>query len=84
MNHVDPLKSESAKYLGAQCPVCKNPSTLDFMRFQDPHGGERVDSDIFECSSRKHTFVVNTAGIRLLASEGQRVREKVIFQPIMA
>lgn len=54
-------------------------STLDFMRFLDPHGGERVDSDIFECSARRHTFVYAEGGLRLLAADGKRCRDRKVF-----
>jgi len=49
------------------------------MRFLDPHGVERVDPDIFECSARRHTFTRTPSGIRLLSSDGARARQREMF-----
>lgn len=79
-SNVPAVKDGARKFVGQVCPVCTGKdSTLDFMRFLDPHGGERIDSDIFECSTRKHTFVVNEDGLRLLAADGKRCRDRKVF-----
>lgn len=70
----------AAKFVGASCPACHaGESTLDYMRFLDPHGAERVDQEIFECSCHRHTFVVTDGGLRLLAADGKRVRDRKIY-----
>lgn len=75
-----PENGVAAKYVSQTCPVCAGrESTLDYMRFLDPHGGERIDTDIFECSARKHTFVLAEGGLRLLAADGKRCRDRKVF-----
>lgn len=74
------VPDSSKKFVGQHCPVCGGKdSLLDFMRFLDPHGGERIDSDIFECGARKHTFVLSDGGLRLLAADGKRCRDRKVF-----
>lgn len=69
------------KYVGHCCPACaSNESTVDYMRFLDPHGAERIDQEVFECSARRHTFVLAEDGLRLLAADGKRCRERKVFQ----
>ena len=68
--NTTPVNDSTQKYVGQSCPVCTGQGvTLDFMRFLDPHGAERLDSEIFECSARRHTFVYAEGGLRLLAAE---------------
>lgn len=77
---MTPVNDSTKKYTGQTCPMCNGrESTLDFMRFLDPHGGERVDSEIFECSARRHTFVYAEGGLRLLAADGKRCRDRKVF-----
>ena len=45
---------------------------LDYMRFLDPHGVERVDAEVFECTAQRHTYASTPAGVRLLAADGVR------------
>jgi len=72
--------AQSLSVVGRECPACHNRgSKLDNMRFLDPHGMQRVDDDIFECSAHRHTFVLDAAGLRLIASDGQRERERRTF-----
>lgn len=71
----------TSKYVGMPCPACaQRDSSLDYMRFLDPHGAERVDQEIFECSGRRHTFVFTGDGLRLLAADGKRCRDRKVFQ----
>jgi hypothetical protein len=43
------------------------------MRFLDPHGVERVDREVFECTQKDHIFRLVGAELRLIASGGQRL-----------
>lgn len=79
-NSVPVISETARKFVGQTCPVCAGrDSVLDFMRFLDPHGGERIDNDIFECSARKHTFVYVEGDLRLLAADGKRCRDRKVF-----
>jgi hypothetical protein len=65
---------------GHQCPLCASQSVLGHMKFRDPHGMDRTDPDLFECSSRRHSFAVEgDRCVRLLASEGRLQRQKRLF-----
>ncbi len=78
--NIPAVPDSARKFVGLTCPVCAGKeATLDFMRFLDPHGAERIDVDIFECSARKHTYVVSEEGLRLLAAEGKRCRDRKVF-----
>jgi hypothetical protein len=64
---------------GVQCPECQAASLLDYMRFLDPHGVERVDAEVFECAAGRHTYAALPDGVRLLASDGQRPSERKAY-----
>lgn len=64
---------------GLPCPLCSEQSSIGYMRFLDPHGVERVDQDIFECTARRHSFTRAQGGLRLLAADGERARERRRF-----
>jgi hypothetical protein len=50
------------------------------MRFLDPHGRERLDAEVFECSSQRHTFLWNGSRLRLLAEDGKRPASPVLLE----
>jgi len=77
--NVTVANEATAKFVGQTCPMCGGSTTLDFMRFLDPHGAERIDHDIFECSARRHTYVFADGGLRLLAADGKRCRDRKVF-----
>jgi hypothetical protein len=66
---------EPAVFRGLACPVCApdQDSRLDYMRFLDPHGVERVDREILECSRARHVFRTRNGQLLLVASEGTRI-----------
>lgn len=50
---------------------------LDYMRFLDPHGVERVDAEVYECTAKRHSFTATDGGgVRLLASDGSRPKQR--------
>lgn len=69
-----------ADVVGLECPLCEGGSVLGYMKFLDPHGVERVDPDLFECASRRHSFMLGGGALRLLAADGARSRERRLFQ----
>lgn len=50
------------------------------MHFLDPHGQERFDQDIYECSAKRHTYVIAEDGLRIIAADGKRCRERKVFR----
>lgn len=49
------------------------------MRFLDPHGVERVDPEVYECSAKRHVFAQADQGVRLLAADGVRPKERQVY-----
>jgi hypothetical protein len=78
MKTADQLDSRELR--GRRCPLCTDGVVLDFMRFLDPHGRERLDSEVFECSSQRHTFLWNGSRLRLLAEDGKRPPSPVLLE----
>ncbi len=71
---------EKSEVCGLPCPVCEGASKVNYMRFLDPHGVERVDRDIFECTTKRHTFTRAAGGLRLLAADGERAKDRQLFK----
>jgi hypothetical protein len=76
IRNVDP-----SEFRGLSCPCCPEGagSRLEYMRFLDPHGVERVDRDILECSISRHVFRVRQGRLRLVASDGARIHPAKSF-----
>lgn len=64
---------------GSQCPLCEDKSPLDFMKFRDPHGVDRIDPELIECAGKRHSFTIESNGIRLLAADGALAKQVQVF-----
>ena len=75
----DSLAGSPRDVVGLQCPLCESQSPIGYMKFRDPHGVDRVDSEVFECAAQRHTYTVTANGLRVLAADGVRPKPTVQF-----
>ncbi len=73
---------QPAEAVGIQCPLCENASLLSYMKFLDPHGVNRVDPELFECASKRHSYMLSGGELRLLAGDGVRPKTRRLFRRI--